>query len=498
MIAEAVTVIWAPTTAGKRERDREDRLQIGKIKIGSLEDWTVRPGTVISWHPTAAAQEKARQAPVSSVPVSYMQAQHLRGYFARTGAGLDYSRLLIATCEVSGHCDIAVMNHALNAYLRRHDTYRSWFEFADTGDIIRHTMTDPADIEFAPTNHGEMTLEEIHDHLLATPDPLQWGCFTFGVVQSENHFTFFASIDHVHGDATLIGITMLESNAMYAAMAGGGGPLALPDTGSYDDYCVRERQRTSELTLDSPQVRKWIDFAEDNNGSLPEFALPLGNPSELTNSDMVTENLMDAEQTARFESACTAAGARFVGGLFACMALVDHEFTGAATYYALTPRDARKSDENFMTQGWFTGLVPITIPIAAASFAEAAWAAQDSFDSSLNMAKVPYYRVLELAPWLEWPRPNFPVANFLHGGAAPLNAVIAAAEMSAANSIGIYSDRRYSYQLTIYIFRYEQGTAMAVMFPDNPIAQKSVARYVEAMKSVCTRVADSGHWGRVS
>jgi hypothetical protein len=39
---------------------------------------------------------------------------------------------------------------------------------------------------------------------------------------------------------------------------------------------------------------------------------------------------------------------------------------------------------------------------------------------------------------------------------------------------------------------------MAIMFPDNPVAQKSVLRYVEAMKSVCVRVAGSGHWGRVA
>ncbi len=54
------------------------------------------------------------------------------------------------------------------------------------------------------------------------------------------------------------------------------------------------------------------------------------------------------------------------------------------------------------------------------------------------MAKVPYYRVLELAPWLKWPQPNFPVSNFFHGGAAPLNAILAAAEMGLANNIGIY------------------------------------------------------------
>jgi mycolipenoyl-CoA---2-(long-chain-fatty acyl)-trehalose mycolipenoyltransferase / long-chain-acyl-CoA---trehalose acyltransferase len=473
-------------------------LRIGKITIGSLGDWMPTPGSVISWHPTAAAAEKVRQAPVSSVPVSYMQGQHLRNYQERVAAGLDFSRQIIATCELPGQCDISAMNHALNAYLRRHDTFRSWFEHTGSGEFVKHAISDPADIEFTPIEHGTMAVGEIHAHVVAIPNPLEWGCFTFGIIQSESHFTFFAAMDHVHGDATLIGTTMLEANGMYAALSGGGAPLALPDAGSFDDFCARERQYTSELTVDSPEVRAWIDFAENNNGGFPEFPLPLGNPLEPSGSDMASELLMDAEQTERFESACGAAGVRFVGGLFACIALVEHEFTGALTYYGLTPRDSRTGTDNFMTQGWFTGLIPITVPIAAASFGDAAWAAQASFDSGLDMAKVPYYRVLELAPWLSWPQPNFPVSNFLHGGAAPLNAVLAAADLGLANNIGICSDGRYSYQLTIYVFRYGEGTVMAIMFPDNPIAQKSVTRYMEAMKSVCGCVAASGHWGRVA
>ena len=77
-------------------------------------------------------------------------------------------------------------------------------------------------------------------------------------------------------------------------------------------------------------MQAWIEFAENNNDGLPEFPLPLGNPLEPTSSDMASEILMDAAQTERFEAACTAAGARFVGGLFACLGLVEHEFTGAA------------------------------------------------------------------------------------------------------------------------------------------------------------------------
>jgi hypothetical protein len=90
------------------------------------------------------------------------------------------------------------------------------------------------------------------------------------------------------------------------------------------------------------------------------------------------------------------------------------------------------------------------------------------------------------------------VSNFFHGGAAPLNAILAAGEMGLANNIGIYPDGRFSYQLTIYIFRYGEGTVMAIMHPDNLVAKKSVARYMQVMKSVCVPVADSGHWGRVA
>ncbi|MGE2721271.1 condensation domain-containing protein [Mycolicibacterium celeriflavum] len=473
-------------------------MRIGKITVGALDEWSLKPGNVTSWHPTAAALDKARQAPVSAVPISYMQHQHLRNFCERAAAGLNYSRQIIASCDVPGRCDIAAMDHAVNAYLRRHDTFRSWFERTGDGGFVRHTLEYAADIEFEPIDHGNLTIDEIHAHVVDIPSPLEWGCFTFGIIQNEDYFTFFAAADHVHGDATLIGTTMLEANGMYSAFSQEGAALTLPEAGSFDEFCVRERERTSSLSVDSPEVRAWIDFAEANQGGFPEFPLPLGDPHQCTSSDMTSQILMDPDQTERFESACTAAGARFIGGLFACLAQVEHELTGALTFYGLTPRDSRSATDNFMTQGWFTGLIPIIVPIGAASFADAAWAAQAAFDSNLNMAKAPYYRVLELAPWLSWPPPNFPVANFFHGGAAPLNAVLAAADMGLANNIGIYPDGRFSYQLTIYIFRYGEGTAMAVLHPDNSVARKSVARYMNTMRAVSELVADTGHWGRVA
>lgn len=92
------------------------------------------------------------------------------------------------------------MNHALNAYLRRHDTYRSWFEYSGSGEIVRRTIPDAADIEFEPIDNGVMAAEDARKHIVDIPTPMEWGgCFSFGVVQGEDHFDFYASIDTFTG-----------------------------------------------------------------------------------------------------------------------------------------------------------------------------------------------------------------------------------------------------------------------------------------------------------
>jgi len=145
-----------------------------------------------SWHPTPVAAEKARHAPASSVPVSYMQGQHLRNYCDLTAAGLNFSRQSSLAVTRRASVNIAAMDVALNAYLRRHDTFRSWFEHTSDDQFVRHTITDPADIESSRSITGNMTEDEVRAHVVGIPNPLEWGCFTFGIVQREGHFTFLS------------------------------------------------------------------------------------------------------------------------------------------------------------------------------------------------------------------------------------------------------------------------------------------------------------------
>jgi Condensation domain len=463
----------------------------GSVKAGTIDDWVAGPGSVVSWHPSTATLKKARQAPVNAAPASYMQAQHLRGFCEFAARGLDYSRLVMGSWDRPGRCDIRALTYVINAHLRRHDTYRSWFEYNGMDRVVRHTVADPADIEFVPATLGEMTQKEWQNHILDTPSPLDWDCFRFGVIQCADHFTFYAIVDHLHTDPTLLGQLYMEIYLMYDALVRGAAPISLLPAGSYEDHCVRHRQFTSALTLDSSEVRRWIAFAENNGGTLPDFPLPLGDPFASTSGDVVVEQLMDGSQTARFESACIAAGARFSGGLFAATALAQHQLTGIQTYYGLTPTDKRSTPAEFVTAGWFTGAIPFTVPVNPTSFGETAHAAQASFDSNTDLAHVPFDRVLELAPWLRRPGPDFTMLNYMDGGLPPLSAVVAS-QLAGAKA-GIYGDGRTPAHLYMTVGRLFDETSMAVFFPNNPIARESVIRYVEAVKSVCVRVSEGRH-----
>lgn len=236
------------------------------VAFEAIHDWVDAPGTVVSWEPSAATLAKIAEAPISTVPVSYQQAQHLHAYRDHAAHGRNMARLNIPSWNIAGQCDIRAMTHVINAYLRRHDTFHSRFEADGAGGFVRRTLASARDIRFVPKNLAEMDAEEWRTHLLATPDPLQWDCFRFGIIQRSDHFTFYLSVDHVHADAMFMGALFVEIHMMYAALVGGGAPLQLPEAGSYHDYCIRQHEYTSALTVDSPEVQAWIEFAEHNSG----------------------------------------------------------------------------------------------------------------------------------------------------------------------------------------------------------------------------------------
>src|SRR6202007_3139246 len=108
-----------------------------------------------------------------------------------------------------------------------------------------------------------------------------------------------------------------------------------------------------------------------------------------------------------------------------------------------------------------------TVPVAAGLFEDAASAAQTSFDAGMDLATVPFDRVLELVPpemGLGRPQPGNFVMSFLDASIAPLSTV--------ANSdlnFRIYDEGRVSHQVSMWVNRFQRETTVTMSFPDNPI-----------------------------
>ncbi|NGX06506.1 condensation domain-containing protein [Mycobacteroides franklinii] len=458
------------------------------VALGTIHDWRPKPGTVISWSASPRAREVAAQAPASAVPPSYQQAQHVRSYRDLARQDREMARLGIGSWDVPGVCDVDAMTAAINAHLRRHDTYHSWFEFDPADNIVRHVIDDPETIDFVPQDHGLQGPDEIRAHLLRTSGtPLSWDCFTFGVIQRADHFTVYISVDHLHTDGMSTGILYVEIQLMYASLVHGSA-LQLPPPAGYLDFSARELAHNQAMTLDSFEVQTWARYARDNGGTLPDFALPLGDRSALNVGAMLAIPLLDADETVAFEKACEQAGVRFSGGVFACTALIDRELTGADTFYGITPYDTRSSAEEQMSVGWYASFIPFVVDLADGSFAAVARSAQKSFDECQPLAKVPFERVLELAgpdSGLTAPEYVVPMVSFLDARKIPVSA-----EWDRING-GIYGDSRSSDQVCMWVNRFENETNLTISFPDNAVARESVSRYFEVARVVYQRVAQS-------
>ena len=454
--------------------------------LGTVDNWTAE-GTVVSWYPTKASHASAAQAARHPAPVSYQQSQHLQYYRRQTSLGRDIPRLCIGVWEIIGVCDIDAMTQAINAHVRRHDTYHDRFAFGDNDEIHRYVIDEPETITLAPTDHGMMTPPQIRKLLLDTPDPLQWDCFTFGVIQGEDRFTVYIAIDHLRADGMSAGVIFLDIQTTYFTTLQSA-PAALTSAASHREYSTNQRAFTATLNEESPQIQSWRDFLAANGGVLPEFPLELGEATADTPGAIDVFDLIDEEQGRRFEVACRAAGARFSGGVFACAALAEHRLTGATRYFGLTPFDNRRDPAYATAVGWLASFVPLVIPTAGASFDEVVNSAQTSLDVNSTLGAVPFYHLLEMPDPSSGPLtvPDRPV---------PMLSYIDVRKLPFGDywddlRIGIWGDNRLSEAVCIWVNRMRYRTQLVVAYPGTDVARESVRRYVEAMRTEFTRVAD--------
>ncbi|MGA5463037.1 condensation domain-containing protein [Mycobacterium sp. NPDC050041] len=451
------------------------------VALGNINGWQPSDGPVTTWMASPASRAAAKAARRSDIPPTYQRAHHLRKAYDSKASGRQLPRLMVVAWDIHGVCDIAAMTTAINAHVRRHDAYHDWFEYTD-GAFVRRTIDDPEAIELVSVEFGYMTEEQVRSHALTTtPETLQWDCFTFGIVQHAGYFTFYASIDHLHIDGTSAGLIFFDIHLLYHHLASGDGQVdgTLAPVSSYRDFAVRQHAALDALTESSAEVEEWIDFAQDADGDWPSFPLPIGETHGDNTGSFVTVEMLNDTATEAFDTACQAAGARFVGGMMACAAIAERELAGTGIFRGFTPYDTRTPGVDAMTVGWFASLFPVTVPSASRVFSDAARAAQASFDAAKHLAGVPIDRMLELAAaaGIDIKPPGRPLMMLSY---MDFRKIPVAALWDETN-FGTYGDNLNYGEINIWINRHATKTTITVSYPDNAVARKSVHRYIATL-----------------
>ncbi|PXX52170.1 condensation domain-containing protein [Nocardia tenerifensis] len=464
------------------------------VSFGFIEEWVPAPGRLTSWTASPRSLEAVRRAPAHPTPPSHQQEQYLRSLHRDAAAGFGGSRLCMISFTIPGSPDHAAWSRAFTAFLRRHDTFLSWFAVGDDGSVVRHVAA-PTDIDLVPEEHGDMAdSAAIRAHVeMVTPSALWWDCWSFGVIEHENSFTVYAGVDHLHTDGVAQALSCVDLLMLYGNELSGG-KLAPQPVDGHLAYCERERRGTAEMTAQSPNIRTWLELLRRNGGDVPSFPADLGvGTQRYIRGAQRTVHLVDEADALRFEEICTANGARFTGGLFAAAALVESEMSGGDWYFGLTPVNTRATAGETNSVGWYTSLIPVEFSVERAdSFATIVSRAQQAYDRGKDLTDVSLYRALELAP------PEFGIHTQPGWTARMLSYVdvrkIPGVEMFDQINGGMFASRGMSREVYIWVNRFTDITQLSLLFPDTPQAHAAVDRYIAATRTVFAAVAADGDY----
>ncbi|MEV0106465.1 condensation domain-containing protein [Nocardia sp. NPDC050799] len=455
------------------------------VDFGLIDDWKPAPGRLTSWVASPESVTRARQAPAHPAPPSHQQEQYLRLAHQHAAAEFRYSGLCVVTAEIpTADLDREAMTRAVNAFLLRHDTFRTWFRIGADGALERHLVPE-RDVEFVPVDCGRIDdPRTVVDHVQkTTPGPFDWDCFTFGTIEREDSTTVYLAVDHLHTDGFGQYLSGFDLALLYTREVWPDAPDMLSPAASYLDYCTVERAYTGQMTLTSPGVGKWLELIRGNDGRLPSFPLDLGRRTDVYNrSAHRTVTLFDEATASRFERRCRRNGAEFVGGVFAAAALTERELIDSDYYFGMTPVSTRSSPAERASVGWYVTLLPVTFPLAATSFDRVAELAQHAYENGLRLAPTSFQRVVELLP-------ADSDLDLEPGWSCPMISYVDARELLGNEffdtaGCGLYANRAASEQVLIWINRLATETTLSVIYPDTPVAHDSVDRYVRKLKTV--------------
>jgi len=475
-------------------------------------DTAPEPGELVRFEvpaPVLAAATAAAQ--VSPSPPSFVQENHVRRLLVNRAAEKRQSPWVAVMFDIPGRLDPTAMAAALTVWARRHPTLLTWFSLDDgagaagSGDaaadgstdapgddrILRHAV-DPLAVSIEPVELGAYdSPTEIRDWLLelfdTSTDPLNWPPFAVASVVRDEASTVYYGVDHCHSDGLSALLVFPELRALYEAEVAGT-VAALPETGSYVDYCALERERAAELSIDTPEVGRWLNFFLA--GPPPTFPLPLGTePGETYPKLSLTMDLLDGAASDAYAKACKANGAGFSAGVLAALGIAGYELGGHASYRGLSVVHTRDARQWMLSQGWFINLVPVEFPVADLPLRELLAGAQEGFAQARELAPVSPLRVAELIPGVSLQQGAgtvLPMVSYVDLRHSP-----GSKDWADANCHGLAGPGT-STDVPIWINRLWDRLYVKVTYPDTPAARANVPRFLAHLQGVLLSIASTG------
>ncbi|MGU3431575.1 condensation domain-containing protein [Actinomycetes bacterium M1A6_2h] len=465
--------------------------------ITAMHNWRPEPGTALEWHPTPRARQLALAAPVDDTPPSFLQDGHIRSYRSKHAKGERHRAYLGATTEVDADLDEDALTRALQRFVLRHEGLRTTFS-VDGDTIVRH-LIDVAAIEFEIRDVGPIADDAqfrayVDERFGREATPIGWPGFSFGAVRRPGSFTLYYGTDHAFSDGASQILVIAELIDLYRSETEGTDAVDTSEIShSFLDYAELERQAARAVTPDSPAVAEWTRILSARGGVMPRFPMDLGlQPGETAPVRPVERDLLDATDAEAFEKICHESGARTIGGIFAAVAITDHELAGAPDYVGITVLSTR-GHEYAVSQGWFCNFSPVAFDVVGArTFTELASVAQQGYARAKALASEPVHAVLgtliasgvagpevasspNLLSYIDFRR--FPGA----GSPTDARAVLFTGEGRTANaSMWINRDHRHLY--------------LGSQTPDTVVARENIERYHRHLAAVFAAVARHGDY----
>jgi hypothetical protein len=469
------------------------------VILTAMDWWKPAPGTLMEWHPSAAAMSRARAAPADPGPLTFLQENHIRACHATVTGGAEHKAYLGTATEIDGDLDASALSRALRTYVLRHEGLRTWFR-TDGAQISRMLVNSEA-VDFKARTVGQFSDEAefgryIHARLGAEAIATRWPGFAFGAVSRPGSFTLYYACDHALSDGVSQALVLDEVAALYEAEVEGTTPPAhiTAPTGSFRDYARMESDIANDLTVRSPEVAEWVDIFDAHGGTMPGFPLDMGlAPGETASVRPIEFPLLDAAGAERFDRVCKASGATVIAGIYAAVAITEFELAGRADYFGIAVLGTRMLDGFALSQGWFCNFAPVAFEVLGArSFTDLVSRAQDGHIRAKRLAAVPLPVV---------------IGALLQSGAAP-------AEVTSTPNLLSYIDFRKfpgnghpafdrgviftgegrTSNASMWFNRDHERLYLGLQTPDTPRAQVEVNRYLDHLREVINTVSREGDY----